>query len=321
MKFTIQVLIESPDALPLSVPVQTIERSCDRIEDVGLRLEEAKEILRGLQEQLVRHQLADHLERHRPCPCCHRRRPIKGYHPLRFRSAFGDLELRSPRWYECACEGRPAQATFSPLNKLLTTHLAPELEFLQAKWAAHVSFGAVADLLQDVLPIDARLNDETIRMQVFKTAERLEAELGSEQFAFDAGCQLEIEDSPEPGPPITVGLDGGYIRGRERRPGGTGCFEVIAGKSIPEEGQSKVFAGVGQIDTKPKRRDTKFSGRRGCCRGNMLRFSPTAVIPCEHYRHTYIPIQSISWTGFISACGWNSSHRRRGDFAVPMIAQ
>src|SRR6202051_1840597 len=68
------------------------------------------------------------------------------------------------------------------------------------------------------------------------------------------GCQREIEDSPEPGPPITVGLDGGYIRGRERRPGGTGCFEVIAGKSIPEEGQSKVFAGVGQIDTKPKRR-------------------------------------------------------------------
>jgi hypothetical protein len=32
MKFTIQVLIESPDALPLGIPIQTIERSCDRIE-------------------------------------------------------------------------------------------------------------------------------------------------------------------------------------------------------------------------------------------------------------------------------------------------
>src|ERR1017187_347331 len=40
MKFTIQVLIESPDALPLSVPIQTLERSCERVEDVGLRLEE-----------------------------------------------------------------------------------------------------------------------------------------------------------------------------------------------------------------------------------------------------------------------------------------
>ena len=50
MKFTIQVLIESPDALPLSVPIQTIERSCERVEDVGLRLEEAKSVLHGLQE-------------------------------------------------------------------------------------------------------------------------------------------------------------------------------------------------------------------------------------------------------------------------------
>jgi hypothetical protein len=35
-------MIESPDARPLGVPVQTIERSSDRIEDVGLRLGEAK---------------------------------------------------------------------------------------------------------------------------------------------------------------------------------------------------------------------------------------------------------------------------------------
>ena len=254
MKFTVQPLIESPDALPLSAPVQTIERSCDRIEDVGLRLEDAKAILSELQEQLVRQQLADHLQRHRPCPCCHRPRTIKGYHPLRFRSAFGDTELLGPRWYECDCEGRPAKATFSPLNKIMTAHTAPELEFLQAKWAAHLSFAAVADLLHDVLPVDSCLNGETIRTHVFATAERLEAELGSEQFAFDAGCQYEIEASPEPGPPVTVGLDGGYIRGRERQRGGTGCFEVIAGKSIPEEGPSKVFAGVRRIDTKPKRR-------------------------------------------------------------------
>jgi hypothetical protein len=33
-----------------------------------------------------------------------------------------------------------------------------------------------------------------------------------------------------------------------------GCFEVIAGKSIPEEGPPKVFAGVRRVDTKPKRR-------------------------------------------------------------------
>ncbi len=87
MKFTIQALIETPEGLPLTVPVQTIERSCDRIEDVGLRLEEAKLILNALQEQLVRQQLAEHLQRHRACPECRRPRTIKGYQPLRFRSA------------------------------------------------------------------------------------------------------------------------------------------------------------------------------------------------------------------------------------------
>jgi len=254
MKVTIQALIETAEGLPLTVSVQTIERSCDRIEDVGLRLEEAKLILNALQEQLVRQQLTEHLQSHRACPDCHRPRTIKGYHPLRFRSAFGDLKLRSPRWMRCSCEDPAMPASYSALKGLLTTHTAPELELLQAKWAAHVSFAAVADLLHDVLPVNACVNHETIRAQVFETAERVESELGPEQFAFDGGCQLEIEASPEPGPPITVGLDGGYIRGRERRPGATNCFEVIAGKSIPQEGPAKVFAGVGQIDAKPKRR-------------------------------------------------------------------
>jgi hypothetical protein len=79
---------------------------------------------------------------------------------------------------------------------------------LQAKWAAHVSFAAVADLLQDILPVDSCVNRETIRAHVFETAERLEAELGPEQFAYDTWWQNEIEASPEPGAPVTVGLDG-----------------------------------------------------------------------------------------------------------------
>jgi hypothetical protein len=69
MKFTIQALIETHDGLPLTVLVQTIERSCDRIEDVGLRLEEAKSMLNDL---LVRQQFADTLQRHRACPDYHR---------------------------------------------------------------------------------------------------------------------------------------------------------------------------------------------------------------------------------------------------------
>lgn len=82
---------------------------------------------------------------------------------------------------------------------------------LVSESAAQVSFSAVADLLQDVLPVNSGVRQETIRQHVSATAERLEAELGPEQFAYDAGCQLDIEASPEPAPPIEVGLDGGYV--------------------------------------------------------------------------------------------------------------
>ena len=129
-----------------------------------------------------------------------------------------------------------------------------ELAYLEAKWAAQVSFATVRALLQEVLPIEQGLHQETIRQHVQATAERLEAELGPEQFAYDGGSQREIEASPEPSAPITVGLGGGYIRGRDRLPGANGCFEVIAGKSIPQEGAAKVFAFVHRIDRKPKRR-------------------------------------------------------------------
>ena len=149
MKFTIKVLIEAADALPLAVPIQIIYRPCESIEELGLQTAEAKSILKELEENVVRQQLAEFLAAKRSCPHCQRSRAIKGYHPLRFRSAYGDVSLRSPRWHRCECE-RATQSTYCPLNDLLTNHTAPELNFLLAKWAAHLSFSAVAEVLRDV---------------------------------------------------------------------------------------------------------------------------------------------------------------------------
>jgi hypothetical protein len=47
MKITIQALIEGADALPLIVPIHTIDRQGERIEEVGLQTVEAKSILGG----------------------------------------------------------------------------------------------------------------------------------------------------------------------------------------------------------------------------------------------------------------------------------
>lgn len=44
-------------------------------------------------------------------------------------------------------------ASFSPLTKLVPTGMTPELEYLQVKWAAHLSYAAANSLLAEILPV------------------------------------------------------------------------------------------------------------------------------------------------------------------------
>jgi hypothetical protein len=90
--------------------------------------------------------------------------------------------------------------------------------------------------------------------QVKQAAERLERELGEERVMFIEGRQLEWEALPPPDAPLTIGIDGGYVRGREGENHKAGNFEVIVGKSMPHEGPNKRCGFVNGYDTKPKRR-------------------------------------------------------------------
>jgi hypothetical protein len=84
-------------------------------------------------------------------------------------------------------------------------------------------------LLQDVLPFDEPLEPVTIRNHVFTLAERLEDELGDEQVSCIEGCPRDWGELPTPDGPLTVGIDGGYVKAQGAE---HGWFEVIAGKSI-----------------------------------------------------------------------------------------
>ena len=88
----------------------------------------------------------------------------------------------------------------------------------------------------------------------------MERELGEEQSCFIEGCQRNWDRLPPPDGPLTVGIDGGFIRAPHKE----GHFEVIAGKSMLSfrrhedggQGESggKCFAFVQTFDEKPKRR-------------------------------------------------------------------
>jgi len=81
---------------------------------------------------------------------------------------------------------------------------------------------------------------------------------GEEQGSFIDGCPREWGQLPAPNGPLTVGIDGGFVRAPRK----DGWFEVIAGKSMlsftrdeaQAEPASKCFGFVRTFDTKPKRR-------------------------------------------------------------------
>ncbi|MDM0022157.1 hypothetical protein [Variovorax saccharolyticus] len=113
MRVIVQIRIEGAESRPVTVPLHTIDHPCDLLQDVGLGLGDAKSNLGKLQQTLVRQQLERYLADRRGCAHCGRPRAIKGYHPLRFRTANGDIALRSPRWHRCRCE-QCREATFCP---------------------------------------------------------------------------------------------------------------------------------------------------------------------------------------------------------------
>jgi len=129
----------------------------------------------------------------------------------------------------------------------------------ESKWASLIPFAKVADLLKEVLPVDDSVNSETVRNHTQATAERIEQALGDErQLNQYEGSEKAWEEQPLPDGPITVGIDGGYVRAAHKQ----GCFEVIAGKSIvafrredaTNVPSSKCFGFVQTYDEKPRRR-------------------------------------------------------------------
>jgi hypothetical protein len=129
---------------------------------------------------------------------------------------------------------------------------------LETKWASLIPFAKVTELLREVLPVD-EANHETVRQHLQATAQRMEEELGEErQLRLFEGQPKEWEQQPPPDGPITVGIDGGYVRAAHKE----GFFEVIAGRSVvafrrtgeDEVPSAKCFGYVQTYDKKPRRR-------------------------------------------------------------------
>ena len=255
--------------------IASLQRTELKMETLGLTLAEGKTILCEIQRVVVERQVGECLEPYRHCSACGQPQHGKGQHDLPMRTVFGKMTIPSPRIVYCDCQPHETKS-FSPLAQLLPERTTPEMLFLETKWSALMSYGVTSDLLQEVLPMDSPLHASTIREHVFRVAERMEKELGKEQWCFIEGCERDWNKLPPPNGPLTVGIDGGYVRGRNKE-----HFEVIAGKSLlafrrdeeqDEELSGKCFAFVQTYDEKPKRRLFEVLRSQGMSMNQQVEF-------------------------------------------------
>jgi hypothetical protein len=277
MKITVQLVVCDDDNHPETLTdVVVLEKACQRIEEVGLTLAEAKALLSALQQQIVERQAATFLAMCRHCQACGTPLRTKGQHTITLRTLFGTITLTSPRLRRCPCAPHET-ATLSPLTALFPEHTAPELLFMETKWASLVSYGLTVQALTDFLPVDETLSVSTVHTHALAVAQRCEAELGEEQMCFIEGCPRDWGNLPIPDGPITVGIDGGYVRDWDEK---KRQFEVIVGKSIlaftREEEEdvpsSKCFGFVQTVDPKPKRRLFELLQSQGLQMNQQLTF-------------------------------------------------
>ena len=258
MSVRVEVICVNPDGSEQRREVLTVDARELVMETLGLNLTEGKALLAGVQDIVVAQQVFEHLEQRRVCPQCHGQYTSKDSGSTPVSTVFGRVDVANPRWNRCPCQ-TDGPKTFRPMRTWLNGQTSPEMLYLETKWASLIPFARVADLLKEVLPVGDSVNQETIRAHLYATAERIELELGDErQLNLFEGSEEDWEQQPLPDGPITVGIDGGYVRAVHKQ----GWFEVIAGRSVVafrrdddnNVPSAKCFGYVQTYDKKPRRR-------------------------------------------------------------------
>jgi len=228
----VMVVAELEPGVTTETELARIERDQQvSLAELGLRLDEAKQLTAALQSQLVPAQVAALGAHRRACEACGRVLASKGHYGATFRSLFGDVPVRVRRRLACPCQGAVG-ATSCTVLELGQDALAPELAYVTARYAAMVPFGKVAALLSELLPIGGTQHASTVRNRTLR--------VGTEVVQAAHAAELASQPVVPASGPVVVGLDGGYVRHRHRAEGRH--FEVIAGKVIHADGAQHRFA-------------------------------------------------------------------------------
>ncbi len=210
-------------------------------ENLGLLLDDAKTLLKRLQEAIVHDQVGEAVEARRKCNDCGKRRAIHDDRGRILDTLYGRIRVKSPRVRCCSCQSagiaRPGpQSLFAGL---LLDRATPELRCLQTELGSRHSFREAARLFEMFLPCSAQLNT-TVRNRLGRIADDLSSEEEGQ-----GGTDTNAASSP-----LTVFLDGAHIRCRpeyQKR-----HLDVVVGK-VESRNTSRRFGLVQKAAASPAR--------------------------------------------------------------------
>ena len=212
------------------------------IADLGLTLAEAKLLLANVQREIVAAQARDHIVRRPKGPRCDGVCDIKDYRDHAVATLFGQVTMKLPR-FRCARCGAVETGIGWPSHCRST----PELDRLRAHLSALMPYRVAADQLEQLFPIDAGTDPETLRRHTLRVGEAV---------ADRAAIRPETS-----APAITVTLHSTFIRSCET---GERHLEVRVGNVETKSGARQVFGAVAKTDTDIKvliRRNLDAIGR------------------------------------------------------------
>jgi hypothetical protein len=237
MKMKVQLIIEDKSGSTATTEIATLERG-ESDELIGLSLEEAKAITASVQRTLLEAQAREAIDRGSTCTQCKARLRGNGAHRVIYRTAFGRLTLAI--W--------------------LHGHMSPELQYLEAQFAAQLSYGMSARILGSVLPLQQATSITTWKRHVARVGGRLDEEAHQRPASHPVLNEFGL---PTRNPLRAVGIDGGHVKASDAPSRQEGWFEVMVGKSLPRAGSGQVFAFVHRLEPKPNARMERFRAEQG----------------------------------------------------------
>lgn len=240
-----------------------VERGDCSLAQLGLTLAEGRLLLAKLQAELVSKQVDRWLSGQTHCRRCGAALSHKDSRSTVLRTVYGKVRVKSPRLWSCACQqtARTPRRVMHPLSKALTSRVTPELEYLQAKWAAYLPYRQATAMLKEVLPLDKGISFSGTRDRIHALGKELDADIERDIAKLpQATADGQVRQSSHV---TAVSVDSAWLRHCDSKRGCGRHVNIVAGRATFTDGPPKLYAYVHKEVNSAAARLDQFLSRSG----------------------------------------------------------